>query len=323
MTEVLPRLARRTLSCILLSTLTAAPAMACQRLVPGNQSIDDQRSLPNIDLPDRQVAGAGGFLADAYTCPPGQTDFVVNAPLSGLTYVRDISYDGNTYAAYAFSDRSPLIGLLYQLSDGEPLTIRLGAAQTMSGPVLPSTRNINAGVIVRYFLRGGAMESVPYQHLGSVEAWPVADSTQRLLSPISLGLDLPVVTCALTDHTLVLDDVVANDLAQPGDSAKAVDFDVLMACPSANVDVSFSMADANDASNAGSVLAPASGSDAGGVRVQLLRGGTPLQFGQVWSYGYSAKGSQGITFQARYLRTPDALAPGAIHGQAVLTATYR
>lgn len=316
-------LARRTLPCTLLPLLAIAPSMACQRLSPSDQVLDDNRTIPNLDLPDRYFAGTGGYLASAYRCPAGVSEFVINAPLAGLTYVRDIVYDGNTYAAYGFSDRSPLIGMLYQMSDGSPHTIRVGTAQTVRSPSRPAEGSVNAGVIIRYFLRGGAMQSVPYQHLGSVEAWPVADPTQRLQTPISLGFNVPPVTCALTDHTLVLDEVIANELASPGDSAKGVDFDVVMACPSANVDVSFTMADANDPANTGSLLAPAAGSDATGVQVQILRGAVPLSFGQAWSHGWSAKGSQPIGFHARYLRTSEALAPGAIIGEAVLTATYR
>lgn len=90
-----------------------------------------------------------------------------------------------------------------------------------------------------------------------------------------------------------------------------------------NIDVQLSLADANDPGSSNVQLAPAPGATAGGVQVQLLRGGQPVQFGQAWSHGWSSKGQQSIPFSARYLRTADPLVPGLVKGEAVLTADYR
>ncbi|HCT24868.1 MAG TPA: hypothetical protein DIW85_01515 [Stenotrophomonas sp.] len=117
--------------------------------------------------------------------------------------------------------------------------------------------------------------------------------------------------------------MLANELAASGSNAKESSFDVAMNCPMDNIDVQLSLADANDPGSSNGQLAPAPGATAGGVQVQLLRGGQPVQFGQAWSHGGSSKGQQAIPFSARYLRTPDPLVPGSVKGEAVLTANYR
>ncbi len=278
--------------------------------------------MPNLDRPDGYYHGTGGYLANAYECPAGRAEFVIDVALAGLTYVRDIVYGGQAYAAYGFSDRSPLIGMMYQLAGNTPQPLHPGQRITFDASVTNSGP-INAGVIIRYFFRGGAMESVPYRRLGTVEAWPVSDPSQRLLSSISLGFTVPPVTCALANASHTLDDVLANELAASGSNAKESSFDVAMNCPMDNIDVQLSLADANDPGSRNGQLAPAPGATAGGVQVQLLRGGQPVQFGQAWSHGWSSKGQQAIPFSARYLRTADPLVPGDVKGEAVLTADYR
>lgn len=313
----------RLVPLLVLAMAAAGPAAACQRLVLGDQVLDENRSLPNFDLPNVSVGGLGGFLDNAYTCPPGDTEFVVDAPLAGLTYVRDITdADGDTHAAYAFSDRSLLIGMRYQIRGAAPQPLRPGQRITMSASNTDTDR-VYAGVLIRYFLPGGAMESVPYRYLGTVEAWPASDPSQRLLTPISLGFTVPTVTCTLADASHTLEDVVANELAASGSSAKESSFDVAMNCPMDNVDVQLSLADANNPGSSNGQLAPATGTTAGGVQVQLLRNGQPVQFGQAWSHGWSSKGLQTLPFSARYLRTADPLEPGEVKGEAVLTADYR
>ncbi|WP_447906236.1 fimbrial protein [Stenotrophomonas sepilia] len=167
------------------------------------------------------------------------------------------------------------------------------------------------------------MESVPYHHLGTIETWPVSDPSQRLRHPVSLGFKVPALTCALVQRDVTLAPASAERLQQPDDTAGDTPFDVMMACPTAKIDVTLSMSDANDPASTGSVLTPSTGSDAGGVRMQLLRGGQPMQLGKRWNYGYSSKGDQPLSFSARYLRVAEPLAPGVVKGEAVLTANYR
>lgn len=309
----------------MIAGVTAFPAVACQRLVLGDQVLDRSVPMPNLDFPDRNYSGTGGFLTNAYDCPPGDTEFVVDVPLAGLTYVRDIAYQGLALSLYQFSDRSPLIAMRYQLSSASgshSMSLHPGIRATL--PVtFGTTETVNAGVVFFFFFRGGAMESVPYRFLGTIEAWPITDPGQRLRSPVSLGFTLALVTCTLASASHTLDDVVANELAASGSNAKESSFNVTMNCPMDNIDVQLSLADANDPGSSNGQLAPAPGATAGGVQVQLLRGGQPVQFGQAWSHGWSSKGQQSIPFSARYLRTADPLVSGLVKGEAVLTADYR
>ncbi|HHA2674279.1 fimbrial protein [Stenotrophomonas maltophilia] len=310
---------------MLIGGVTAFPAVACQRLVLGDQVLDRSGLMPNLDFPDRNYNGVGGFLTNAYDCPPGDTEFVVDVPLAGLTYVRDTVYQGLALSLYQFSDRSPLIAMRYQLSSASgrhSMSLHPGIRATL--PVtFGTTETVNAGVVFFFFFRGGAMESVPYRFLGTIEAWPITDPGQRLRSPVSLGFTLAPVTCTIANASHSLDDVLANELAASGSNAKESSFDVAMNCPMDNIDVQLSLADANDPGSSNGQLAPAPGATAGGVQVQLLRGGQPVQFGQAWSHGWSSKGQQAIPFSARYLRTADPLVPGDVKGEAVLTADYR
>lgn len=302
-------------------------AAACQRLTPGDQTLDANRPTPNLDRPDYYFGGTGGFIDKAYRCQPGTETFLIDMPLTGLTYVRDIQYENGTFAAYRMSARSPLIGFQYQLQGmpGLPLPTPLHPGQiNRTGSIaIPATAEISAGVVVLFFFPGGAMESVPYHHLGTLISWPESDPSQRMLHSVSLGFNVPPVTCSLVDRAVTLADVPAAALAAVGSTPGEIAFDMMMACPSANVDVTLSLADANDPGNTGSVLAPSAATTASGVQVQLLRGGAPVHLQQSWHYGYSSKGDQPVEFSARYLRTAAPLQAGVVEGQAVLTATYR
>jgi len=82
------------------------------------------------------------------------------------------------------------------------------------------------------------------------------------------------------------------------------------------------LVDAGDAGNTGSQLTPTADSDAQGVRVQLLRNGREMQFGQSWDFDPGTGGVHDHPFTARYIRLNEALKPGQIKGEAVLNVDY-
>ncbi|KAG1530139.1 hypothetical protein G6F50_017518 [Rhizopus delemar] len=96
-----------------------------------------------------------------------------------------------------------------------------------------------------------------------------------------------------------------------------------MPCSAAGIPVSFTLTDANQASNVVSQLVPGAGSTAKGVSIELLRGGRPVQLRTAWSHGASSAGAQDVPLQARYARSGGILQPGSISGQAILTLDYR
>jgi len=310
-----------------LHAAVVADASACQRLSFEDRDEEISRSMPNVDFPDRYFAGTGSSITDSFDCPQGQMVFLVEMTLPGLTYVRDIVSDGRVYPAYQVSERSPLLifshALPLQSGLGSGVALHNGQVNRHVAAVLPASRTIDHFVQMRVFFRGGAMERVPRTHLGTIEVWSENDPGNRFRHSFTLELNIPLLTCTLANASHTLDDVLANELAASGSNAKESSFDVAMNCPMDNIDVQLSLADANDPGSSNGQLAPAPGTTAGGVQVQLLRGGQPVQFGQAWSHGWSSKGQQAIPFSARYLRTADPLVPGDVKGEAVLTADYR
>ncbi|WP_394198951.1 hypothetical protein, partial [Stenotrophomonas indicatrix] len=89
--------------------LPGAAGAACMRLNPGDQDVTVSMTMPNLDLPDRRfVLQSGATLIDPFQCDPGTNAFVVDLPLTGLTYEREIaSDDGRTYSVYSLGPRSP------------------------------------------------------------------------------------------------------------------------------------------------------------------------------------------------------------------------
>ncbi|MNK13483.1 F17e-G fimbrial adhesin precursor [compost metagenome] len=321
------------LACALSVVFGAAQASAaCVRLNPGDQDMTIRLTMPNLDLPDRRfLARSDGGVVDAFRCDAGQSAFHLDLPLTGLTYEREIAAeDGRTYSVYSLGPRSPLIGFMHSVTTrhnsnhrSSQRAVTVGAPFLNQGIVSNADEPLDVDMYVMLFFRGGAMESIPMTHLGTATSWSDSDPSQRIQHHIRLEVNVPVLTCTLSDTARTLDPVSADQLAVVGSDAGEKPVVMSMSCPSANIDVEMVLADANDAGNRGSVLAPASGSDAGGVRVEMLRDGSPVQFGQSWRHGGSSKGSQDIPFTARYVRTSDRLQPGQIVGEAVLTATYR
>ena len=323
-------LARVRVGAMVIAFLCVLDAEAsCVRLTPGDQDMSMSIRGFNLDRPDdRMSTPSTGKVPMGFQCTAGQTAFVIDAPLTGLTYERDIHYGGVTYRAYSLSPRSPLIGFGFSVQEGDPSSIggpalTVGGVNRHPGEVLAAAGPVTVAVYAMIFYRGGAMEPVPMTPLGTITSWPEGDPSQRMQHHLSVEISMPAVTCTLASASHTLDDVLANDLAVSGSNAKESSFDVTMNCPMDNIDVQLSLADANGPGSSNGQLAPAPGATAGGVQVQLLRGGQPVQFGQVWSHGWSSKGQQAIPFSARYLRTPDPLVPGDVKGEAVLTANYR
>ncbi|WP_448133008.1 fimbrial protein [Stenotrophomonas rhizophila] len=314
-----------------LAAASAAHA-GCVRLVPGDQDLTVSLTMPNLDLPDRRYRLVGDVgVTDGYECSSGQNAFITELPLTGLTYEREIaSDDGRTYSVYSLGPRSPLIGFLHMVGsvhNGAGRTsqdaVAVGRRHRNPGIVSPATEGVSVNLAVMLFFRGGAMESIPMTSLGTATSWDESDPSQSIQHHVRLEINVPTLTCTLADSSQSLDPVSADLLATPGSTAGEKAVAMAMTCPSANVGVEMVLTDANDAGNVGSLLTPAAASDAGGVQLEMLRAGNPVQFGQRWQHGWSSKGSQDVPFTARYRRTAAPLRPGTIIGEAVLTADYR
>lgn len=238
----------------------------------------------------------------------------------GLTYVGTLDYLGMTFPAYEFGPESPLVIFTFEQVFGwDRVPVEVGREQVYPIEV---SRPMDANVDFRpeFFSRGGRMRT----HTFDVSLnWtspqhPAIDGSYNS----SYTLNFPVPTCPLQDSDETLDDVQTAELSTPGRTAKEKLVAIRMNCGVDPPRARMMLSDAGDAGNTGSQLTPTADSDAEGVRVQLLRNGTEVQFGQTWDFEPGVGGVHDHTFTARYIRTSEALMPGLIKGEAVLNVDY-
>ncbi|WP_447906239.1 fimbrial protein [Stenotrophomonas sepilia] len=259
-------------------------------------------------------------------CTVGAEDLgmVIRVEFPGLTPAGTIYFDGQNHPAYEAGPDSPLMIFRWSqanpfyppgvpLALGVPTPVRSSAASNM-------LFNLHVGFFTRpddHRLRtmdisGGSV------HV-DVGAYPALGGS----SALHLRLVFPAPTCPLDDAVEALQDVQAAELNAPGSTAREKVIAIRMNCGTDAPRATMTLTDAGDAANTGSLLTPTADSDAGGVRVQLLRNGAAVQFGQPWNFDPGIGGVHDHTFTARYYRTSDALIPGSVKGEAVLNADYR
>lgn len=240
-----------------------------------------------------------------------------------LTPISTVVFEGATYTTYETSPTSPLyfFHVRSQNSGGRPrFALEDGKAQplvarTTSGGQLIAEPYV--GVVAR-----AGMINTPPTVLGKyVLEYPMLG--MRAESALSVSVTMPVESCAMRDVPVALPDVDAQDLAAAGSHAHLTAFKVRMDCTSAGIPLTLTLTDATLPGNTGSTLAPTADSTAQGVRIELLRGGSPVVLQQAWRHGTSSVGAQEISLQARYARQGAALLGGTLAGQAVLTLDYR
>ncbi|WP_313177635.1 fimbrial protein [Stenotrophomonas sp.] len=250
-------------------------------------------------------------------------DVDVRFEMPGMTYVGEITFKGITYPAFEANPEAPLMIFLFQEVVGFPeLPMRPGITYPYRVGAMSSVPTFNPTFNLRpqYFSRGGRMRS--YASTGRL-VWNVA-RFPHLDGELTLdhSFTFPAVTCPLQDKAETLQDVQTAELAVPGSTAKEKLVAIRMDCGVDPPRARMTLSDAGDAGNTGSQLTPTADSDAEGVRVQLLRGGAEVQFGQTWEFDPGVGGVHDHQFTARYIRTNEALVPGTIKGEAVLNVDY-
>lgn len=274
----------------------------------------------NSALPDRLIkpwrfgntAGFGGCWTNVgheVMFTPAQT---------GLTYVRDVQYNGTSFPAYQWGPSTPLV--LLRLEAGPEWTaVRLDAptrlrTNTLTGDIL---------VALRYALvaRGGPMAVTQPLVLAGSTTHQRAASLGQIHHRSDVAVSLRQMTCSLADAALVMDDIALSALPAVGSTSASKTITATLTCPLNGPDVELSLSDAGDASNRGSVLTPAPHMTAVGVGVQMLRSSAPVVFGQTWRITPTATTTL-LNFGARYYRTAVQTEPGVVEGIATLMATY-
>lgn len=288
-------------------------------------------SFDNVTSPDVILVpfGRGSYSATYLRGCSNYPSFPVTlTPASGgLTYVRDVQIDGESHPAYGWHASSPLIAFRYRLQTnygivGEgPLSMDrpTQVAAGVSGP----NGFLSFVVDMALISRGGGMTGSGRTSLGTVEATFTRFPGLQLTNRQSGDIDRLPDTCFLEVPTTTLRDVSQSEMPNPGDTAAETDFEVLMYCEASGL-IDLSVSDANAPGNRTDQLVPTADSGATGVRTQILRSGVPMTMGTKWEFGNAQSGSDYyIPFSARYIRTADAIGPGIIKGEVVLSATYR
>lgn len=308
--------------------LLAPGCVAACELIGTPQSVDGTVEVDNADPAGKRLASLPwqGSAFPFRNCT-GRQPIIVDVALTGLTYVRDVQMNGLTFPAYGFDATSPLVIFMHNSGHAagtHSIPLQLGHNLDPNRANSPTVPEVYRSQVIAYaFSRGGVMTPVPYTLLGNVtttlQNFPALSRT----IPVSIGINVLPPTCALSNASLLLDDLSADALRAVGDGAGEKRLDVSMRCPGAGITVSLTLTDASDPGSTGSELAPTSDSTAQGVQIQLLRNAVPVQLGQTWVHGLSVGGTEALTLGARYRRTAMSVVPGEIKGEAVLTATYR
>ncbi len=251
----------------------------------------------------------------------------VSAAMPELEFVRNVSFEGETFPAFGVRGRAKTPLLIFQYLVGN------GGGNSQRFPFNPLTglqfsgvgwSGVNRWSWVRMAAvsRGGEMEALPTTIVGEITYSTPSYPALVKKDNYHVTANLKTKTCKLTATAVTLQDVSISDLPTEGSTAREREFNVPMNCNGA-FPMFLELTDANAPGNNGSRLTPTSNATAGAVRVQLLREGDPVVLGKRWSVPMSQNGAQDVTLGARYYRETGTLHGGVVEGQAVITATYR
>ncbi|MCW2067929.1 UNVERIFIED_ORG: type 1 fimbria pilin [Stenotrophomonas maltophilia] len=292
-------------------------------------TISQQRASTNVTVATESEADADtvlsipirGWGTSLVNCEYSTT-VNVKPVMPQLTYVRDVIIAGTTYPAYGWSATSSLVVFRYRIINSleyydEPLRLDRETPITFisaGGPIF----QLAVGLVAR----GGPIIEERVD-LGVVETSVAGSPSTRLYNSASVDIRPSSHSCRVrTDATVSLAPVQQHQLQRPGDSAAEQAAPARVRCSSAGLVARVRIDDAMDPGNISSVLTAASGTTASGVAVQLLRGGIPLAMGSQWDVTSDFSWID-QDLSARYIRTIDALTPGDIVGEAVITADLK
>ncbi len=322
-TPPIQRRVRRLLATPLLGLLfCAGSAVACVEFGINRDLLLDKTYATYPDAGgvqfDQKVAGR------AFQSCPEKRDVPVFMTLEmpGLTYAGEVTFRGKSYPAYAAAPDAPLVMFYHHVAWSEDGPLR-------NGDEVPGLFEMSGGIgveaAIQYwvvvFSRGGRMRTPPTM-TGTITLRAPSEPSLDHQSIVQLDLKFPAATCPLQDKAETLQDVQTAELSVPGSTAKEKLVAIRMDCGVDPPRARMTLTDAGDTGNTGSQLTPTADSDAEGVRVQLLRGGAEVQFGQTWDFDPGVGGVHDHQFTARYIRTNEALVPGQIKGEAILNVDY-
>lgn len=250
--------------------------------------------------------------------PDFQTSLRLDMP--DLLPVGDVTYNGRVMPAYEASPDSALLAFSQQQFFGwAEVALRNGEEVPYPADVGSDGGAVFAPQIY-LFSRGGRMRT--FETRGTLTMTSVEKPAVNIVMPVRLRIEFPATTCPLQDGNETLQEVQMAELSTPGSTAREKVVAIRMNCGIDPPRARMTLVDAGDAGNTGSQLTPTADSDAQGVRVQLLRNGREMQFGQSWDFDPGTGGVHDHPFTARYIRLNEPLKPGQIKGEAVLNVDY-
>lgn len=259
-------------------------------------------------------------------CAPSQNVRIrIDPALQGLTYVRDVTIAGVSYPAYGLHPTSPLLVFRHVWFTDRRLVntpLQIGRSVTIDART-DDRGELHTGFEVAMLGRGGTMTG-HRADIGVVESTVLSPSPATVTHRKRIDLFITPDSCevGLPLGGVTLDPVAQARLQQPGQSAGEKTLNAQVFCSQIGATAVLRLDDAMDASNTGSVLAPAAGTTAGGVGLQILRRGMPVQFGQEWETVAGESWTE-LDLSARYLRLNEDISSGELQGQVILTATHR
>lgn len=312
--------------------LPASTVLACS----GNQGDDSYsttRTLSQQLNPDTLLTAWLGLVAGAEFTGCArlrQANMRFTPSMSGLTFVRNVVINGESYPAYGWHATSPLIALRHYASSLGPSARSTVVNSTSAveykvisgGAASGNSNGIGSNLQAIFIARGGYMTGITNQSVqGTSQLTDFAAGT--LHSNLTFSISFQATPCVLRDADVVLDDVRSSLFSGAGSPAGEKPVGLRMNCPMAGTRVSLTITDSVLPGNSGDDLEPTADSTARGVRVQVVHAGAPVRMTQSIDLGPSVQGDQIIPLTARYVRTSAALRAGTIKGQAVITATYQ
>nr|WP_053506198.1 fimbrial protein [Stenotrophomonas pavanii] len=319
--------ARRQAVAMAALCLVSGGALACTTS-PAPSMVDLTVNITAADGPGavRVVSGRPSWISgcDVRLVQP----VTVALESTNLTPAGTVDYRGKTYVTYEQGPSSPLFFFPVHVKTSDPgntggyeLVPAVQGTGTPVDAVVGTGDQMMTYPYVGVVVRMG-MQSLPATLVGT-EVVQHTRFPHAIRHQLNVTVNVTPATCALLDAAVRLDDVSADRLPAAGQATPEQDFAVTLQCTAAGIPVTLALTDANDPAATGSLLQPTSNATARGVQVELLRAGVPVVLGQPWNHGVSRNGAQSIGLQARYARVAGGFQPGAVEGQAILTATYR
>jgi len=270
--------------------------------------------ITNQTVPGSRASGSLTFEG----CPAPATPAEARVILHGLSF--HSSWGGSTrYTIDVLGDDSP--ELSFSLYGDATYDLDESWKSSSLKPYAPN------GGIAYTSVHVGARGSFPafYGKVASIQVKQISSGEIRT-SDVYLRIDpTRVPTCSFSAGAVTLPDIRPSDLPNAGSHAGETPLGIQLLCDRdghADVKHSITVVDANDPASFESTLKPSAGSNASGVRIEVLYDNTPITLRAGYDAGRIYR-SQTPALSARYRRDSGTFVPGSIGGRITVLVNYQ